>query len=57
MSRRAGATIAGQKETSVQPSDGAQAKQSMLLSQESGHFSMIKWAQLRLKDDHKLIVA
>jgi len=42
MSRRAGSALAGQEETSVQPKDGAQSKQAMLLSQDSGHFSMIR---------------
>ena len=42
MSRRTGATYAGQKETSVEPKDNAQSKQAMLLAQDAGHFSMIK---------------
>jgi hypothetical protein len=43
MSRRAGATNAGgNKETAVEPQDGAQSKQAMLLSTDTGHFSLIK---------------
>ncbi|KEF62047.1 phosphatidylserine synthase [Exophiala aquamarina CBS 119918] len=42
MSRRSGATTVGQEETSVRPSNNAQAKQAMLLSQDTGHFSLVK---------------
>ncbi|EHY55479.1 CDP-diacylglycerol-serine O-phosphatidyltransferase [Exophiala dermatitidis] len=42
MSRRTGATNAGEKETSVQPTNNSQEKQAMLLAQDSGHFSMIR---------------
>merc|ERR1712230_233301 len=42
MSRRAGATNAGQDETNVKPQDNSQQKQVMLLAQDTGHFSMIR---------------
>jgi len=42
MSRRAGVTNAGGKETSVQPQDKTQSKQAMLLSEDAGHFSLIR---------------
>jgi hypothetical protein len=47
MSRRAGTTNAGtsmgQKETADQPQDKTQSKQAMLLSQDAGHFSLIRY--------------
>jgi len=42
MSRRAGATNAGTKETSVHPQDKTQSKQVLLLSEDAGHFSLIR---------------
>jgi len=43
MSRRSGATNAGQEETTVKPKDQSQDKQAMLLSQDVGHFSLVKY--------------
>ncbi|KIW89042.1 CDP-diacylglycerol-serine O-phosphatidyltransferase [Cladophialophora bantiana CBS 173.52] len=42
MSRRAGSTNGGEKDTPAQPRDSAQSKQAMLLSQDTGHFSLIR---------------
>ncbi|KAK4936226.1 CDP-diacylglycerol-serine O-phosphatidyltransferase [Elasticomyces elasticus] len=42
MSRRAGATNAGQEETTVKPKDNNQEKQAMLLAQDVGHFSLVR---------------
>ncbi|OAL31467.1 H/ACA ribonucleoprotein complex subunit 1 [Fonsecaea multimorphosa] len=43
MSRRAGLTNGGEKQTPAQPKDNAaQSKQAMLLSSDSGHFSLIR---------------
>lgn len=43
MSRRTGTTTAGQEETEVKPQNNAQEKQAMLLAQDTGHFSMIRY--------------
>jgi hypothetical protein len=50
MSRRAGATTAGQDETEVKPQDNGQQKQVMLLAQDTGHFSMIRYILSIAKD-------
>jgi len=46
MSRRAGATSAGHEETTVKPKGNAQDKQVVLLSQDTGHFSLVKYVYL-----------
>lgn len=43
MSRRTGVTNAGEKETTVEPTNNSQEKQAMLLAQDTGHFSMIRY--------------
>ncbi|ETI29553.1 CDP-diacylglycerol-serine O-phosphatidyltransferase [Cladophialophora carrionii CBS 160.54] len=42
MSRRAGTTNTGHKESASQPEDKTQSKQVMLLSEDAGHFSLIR---------------
>lgn len=43
MSRRAGVTNGGQAETTVQAKGNSQEKQAMLLAQDAGHFSLIRY--------------
>lgn len=42
MSQRAGKVTASSSEPPVKPKDDAQAKQAMLLAQDTGHFSLVK---------------
>lgn len=49
MSRRAGTTNAGPEETAHDPKNNSQEKQAMLLAQDTGHFSMIRYGQPRLE--------
>ncbi|OAL38823.1 CDP-diacylglycerol-serine O-phosphatidyltransferase [Fonsecaea nubica] len=42
MSRRAGSTNGVEKQSPAQPKDNAQSKQAMLLSQDTGHFSLVR---------------
>lgn len=45
MSRRTGTTDGEQEASSVALPDNGQQKQAVLLSQETGHFSLIRYGQ------------
>jgi hypothetical protein len=51
VSKRAGATSAGNAETSVKPQDDAQKKQAQLLAQDNSHFSLVKQVTIETQEN------